>query len=62
VLHFYSQGAIDKALQRIGRSLHEGYMLAFTPPAESRIGFHDISVRLKNPTHTANHRKQYYYE
>lgn len=64
VLHFYSQDAVDKALQRIGRNLHEGYMLAFTPGARDgeSTGFREITVHLKNSTHTAIHRRQYYYE
>ena len=64
VLHFYSQDAVDRALQRIGRNLHEGYLLAFTPGARDgeAKGFREITVRMKNPTHAGIHRRQYYYE
>jgi VWFA-related protein len=64
VLHFYSQDAIDTALQRIGRNLHEGYMLAFAPAVREgeAKGFREITVRMKNPTYTAMHRRQYHYE
>lgn len=64
MLRFYSQNALDKAMQRIGRGIHEGYILSFAPAAtaEDPKGFRSISVRMKNPAYVIAHRKQYFYD
>ncbi|HKW88177.1 MAG TPA: VWA domain-containing protein [Candidatus Acidoferrales bacterium] len=56
----FKDRSIEKAMNAIGNSLHNEYLLGYTPPGAEPYGYHEIEVRVLKPHLKIRTRPGYY--
>jgi len=56
----FKDASIEKAMNEIGNDLHGEYLIAYHPPGNEPYGYHNIEVRVTQPSLKIRTRPGYY--